>query len=568
MCGIWGYISKLKNFSSTKKKELYYSFLNIQSRGPDRTNFLELVENVRMFFGFHRLAIMDRSTKGDQPFVLEYKNRTIYCLCNGEIFNFQEIKEKYNLETYSNSDCEVIPLLYEKVNFDILLQELVGEFAFMIIDVYHDQNKIIVKGARDQIGVRPMFYGHDDNGFAFCSEMKGLKDIVDRSSIKPFPPGSYIDMVIDSTDDIKMDFEIKQYYSLDVSPRYVDLNDETLFKPEILQPYFKNIVNHFERSVICRAESDRPTGALLSGGLDSSLVVAILSRYYKEKYNKRMRTFSIGMPGSTDEKYARMVANHCGTDHTHIQFTTDEFLSVIKDVIWATETHDITTIRASVGQYLISKWISENTDIKVLYIGDGSDELCSGYMYFHKCPTPNEAHEENKKLLKELYLYDVLRADRGIASNGLEARVPFLDYRFVDYYLSLDPRLRVPHNGVEKWLLRSAFKESGYLPNKVLFRKKEAFSDGVSSKEKSWYQIIQDKAETIYSDEEFKVSEDILKQNGEYPIPPNKEALYFRNLFLALFGPKVHTVIPKYWLPNWCGDITEPSARVLDIYKD
>jgi len=542
--------------------------LNIQSRGPDRTNFLELVENVRMFFGFHRLAIMDRSTKGDQPFVLEYKNRTIYCLCNGEIFNFNELKEKYNLETYSNSDCEVIPLLYEKLDFEILLQDLIGEFAFMIIDVYHDQNKIIVKGARDQLGVRPMFYGHDDNGFAFCSEMKGLKDIVDRSSIKPFPPGSYIDIIIDSMDDnnIKMEFDIKPYYILKDFTR-VNLSDEDLFKQENLQPYFDKIFELFEKCVICRAESDRPTGALLSGGLDSSLIVSIIAKYYKEQYNKKLRTFSIGMEGSTDEKYAKMVAKHCDTEHTHIKFTTNEFLDAIKDVIWTTETHDITTIRASVGQYLISKWISENTDIKVLYIGDGSDELCSGYMYFHNAPSPEESHEENKKLLSELYLYDVLRADRGIAGNGLEARVPFLDYRFVDYYLSLDPRLRVPHNGMEKWLLRTAFEKSGYLPNEILFRKKEAFSDGVSSKEKSWYQIIQDKANTLYTDEELKLTQDILQKCNEYPIPPNKEALYFRNLFHSLFGEKVYTVIPKYWLPKWCGDINEPSARVLDVYK-
>jgi asparagine synthase (glutamine-hydrolysing) len=309
-------------------------------------------------------------------------------------------------------------------------------------------------------------------------------------------------------------------------------------------------------------ESDRELGALLSGGLDSSLVVSIASKYLHQ-FGKRLKTFSIGLPGSTDKEYAEMVATFCNTDHTHIELTTEYFLSALKHVIYATETFDITTIRASTGQYLVSKWISEHTNIKVLLIGDGSDELTAGYMYFHKAPSPTDLHIENKKLLTEIHFYDVLRADRGIATHGLEARVPFLDHRFVDLYMSLDPSLRIPtESRIEKWLLRKSFDTGRYLPAPVLWRKKEAFSDGVSSVQKSWYQIVQESAEQMYTDEQLASAQQLYTHCP----PPTKEALYFRDIFESLY-PNTSHVIPHYWLPNWCGDIKEPSARVLDVYK-
>jgi asparagine synthase (glutamine-hydrolysing) len=252
-----------------------------------------------------------------------------------------------------------------------------------------------------------------------------------------------------------------------------------------------------------RLESDRDIGALLSGGLDSSLVVSIAAKYLK-KQGKTLRTYSIGIPGSTDKQYAEMVSKHCGTVHTHVEFSQNEFLNALPKVIKATETFDITTIRASTGQFLISEWIQKKRNDKVILIGDGADELCSGYMYFHNAPNAQESHDENIRLVQDIQYYDSLRADRCIAYNGLEARVPFLDHHFVDLYLNISKELRIPtqhdqsHRKVEKWLLRKAFDlDEQYLPDDVLWRRKEAFSDGVSSRDKSWYEIIQEDVEEI-----------------------------------------------------------------------
>ena len=324
--------------------------------------------------------------------------------------------------------------------------------------------------------------------------------------------------------------------------------------------------------MICRLESDRPIGALLSGGLDSSLVVSIAAAHLK-KLGKRIRTFSIGIPGSTDKEFAEMVAKHCDTDHTHVEFTEQHFLEAIPEVILATETYDTTSIRASVGQFLISRWIKENTIIKVLLIGDGSDEVAAGYMYFHNAPSPFTSHIENVRLVQDIRFFDSLRADRCIAYNGIEARVPFLDHLFIDLYLSIPYEYRVPlqegciGRKIEKWLLRKSFDRNNYvapyLPAAVLWRKKEAFSDGVSSKQKSWYQVIQDNLESMYVSDEFK--DPMITSHIS---PKTKESLHYRLIFNKYFHPDAAGVIPYYWLPKWCGDITDPSARILKVYDE
>lgn len=310
--------------------------------------------------------------------------------------------------------------------------------------------------------------------------------------------------------------------------------------------------------------ADRPLGALLSGGLDSSLVVGVAAKYMKERCGKKLRTFSIGMPGGTDGPYAKRVAEFCGTEHTHFELTTQDFLDAIREVIASIATFDITTVRASVGQYLVSKKISQETDIKVLLIGDGSDELCSGYMYFHKAPSAEASHLENCRLLKEIGLFDVLRADRGIARHGLEARCPFLSFDFIDLYLKLDCRLRVPVEGVEKWLLRKAFEGTNTIPEEVRVRAKCAFSDGVSKKEKSWFQIIGDRmADGVFTEEELLLA----MKSYKHVAPVSYESLFYRRTYEEFFGNTAH-IIPHYWLPKWCGDIKEPSARVLDVCRE
>jgi asparagine synthase (glutamine-hydrolysing) len=565
MCGIWGYIALTNNYNIQK---LFSSFMTVQKRGPDRTKLEIINEFVNIYLGFHRLAIMDRTTYGDQPFTLEVKNdsenRSLYAICNGEIYNYKKLVTENNFILKSGSDCEVLLHLYVKYGFKNMLSMLRGEFALCIIDIDHNNNNIKAHISRDQTAVRPLFVGMDINGIAFSSTLNGLIGLVEYSKIRQVSRG--------------------EFYSFNLQPDFTNIISDTYhtlmstcninFTDYKLQTIQDTIQNTFTESVIARLESDRPMGALLSGGLDSSLVVSIASEHFRKK-GQVLKTFSIGIPGATDKKYAEMVASHCGTEHTHVEFTQQDFLDAIVHVVRATETWDTTTIRASTGQYLVSKWIRQNTSIKVLLIGDGSDELCSGYMYFHNAPTPLDSHNENIRLIEDIQYYDVLRADRCIAYNGLEARVPFLDHNFVDLYLSLPHELRVPivekdrgTRKVEKWLLRKSFDKLNsegvpYLPEDVLWRMKEAFSDGVSSCSKSWYSIIQENVKDRYTEHEFN-AEDV-----SYHIKPfTKESLHFRKLFNELFDYRVAHVVPYYWMPLWSGDIKDPSARVLSVYNN
>lgn len=545
MCGIWALLlNKSENIS-------FESFFLLSARGPDQS-YLIMYPKIKI--GFHRLAIMDLSIKGDQPFKLEFHNRTIYTICNGEIYNFHELIQKYNLKTESKSDCEVIIKLYTKIGISQLVKELHGEYAFVIIDMNtNDHEDVVVHACRDYFGIRPLFISYGDFGIGFSSEIKGF---CLGGTVEHFKPRNY--MTIFKNNGVWTIPEYTEYYSFDKITNFTNCS---------LDIIYTNIRDKLYEAVKMRLVSDRPLGCLLSGGLDSSLISSIASKLLKET-GKQLLTFSIGMPGSTDETYAKIVANYIGSNHTHVIYEPAVWLDTIEEIIKCTETYDTTTIRATTAQYLISKWISENTNIKVLLIGDGSDELCSGYMYFHNSPCPIDAHYENINLLENIHFFDVLRADRGIASNGLEARVPFLDKNFVEYYLNIDPNLRVPQYGLEKHLLRHAFKNYGYLPDNVLMRPKEAMSDGISSQNKSWYQIIQEHINSKYTEDEF------LEKTKKYVhnIPKSKESLYYREIFELLFENKEHKnlekIVPYYWLPKWCGNITEPSARVLNVYKE
>ena len=399
---------------------------------------------------------------------------------------------------------------------------------------------------RDRIGVRPMFMGFNENNeYGFSSEIKGLSGIFE--TIEVFTPGTIVTLNY-NLNDINFKLSKQIYYPFDYDTKLTDL--ETIYPLVRYQ---------FTEAVRKRLMSDRPICCLLSGGLDSSLVTAIVASLSENP----IHTFSIGMPGGTDFKYAKMVADKIGSIHTEILFSKEEGIKAIKDVIWAIESYDITTVRASVGQYLISKYIKDNTDNIVVYIGDGSDELTGGYKYFCNAPNSESFHQECVKLIKEIHLYDCLRADRAVSIHGLETRVPFLDSSFVDLYLSIDPKLRMPVNGVEKHLLRQAFDSEDLLPKEVLWREKEAFSDGVSSQKESWFQILQNHINQEISDQEFEMESKKYVLNT----PLTKEAYYYRKIFGKLFEEKHSNVIPHFWLPNWSGNITEPSARVLDVYQ-
>lgn len=557
MCGIWGFFHLHSNKLSSgfpDESKLYNSFLKVKQRGPDSSRFLRIDDGY--FLGYHRLNIMGKHD-GNQPFIIEMEDRTIYCICNGEIYEHKDIAKNLDIEVNSGSDCEVLIHLYLTYGIEQALNFVKGgEFSFAIVDIFHSENslerKVDIYLARDPFGVRPLYTCFDSDNIAFSSSLKGLSNIVPPSLIKEFPPGTYVKVTLEKS---TSSFVRGRYYSHDYPVSVID--DRT--NPDYLEECTLAIEEELTSSVVSMMNSDHPIGALTSGGLDSGIVTAIASKIHIEKYGKPLRTFSVGMPGGTDEKYARETANFCGTEHTHVTFSEVEFIMALDNVIYAIESYDVTTIRASVGQYLLSKWISENTNIKSLLVGDGSDEICSGYLYFHNAPSPKESHLENVRLLKDIHIYDVKRADRGVAENGIETRAPFLKHTFVDEYLSIDPKYRVPRDKQEKWLLRQSFKN--YLPESVLNRKKEAFSDGVSSMENPWYKIVQNVIGTCYTDKVFD------KYKGKHNPPKTKEAVYYRERFNHFFGNCDH-LIPYYWLPKWCGNTVEPSARVLDLEED
>lgn len=507
MCGIFGII----NSDNTK-----YLNSTIKHRGPDNTKQI-MSFSPKYFFTFHRLSINDLSVKGNQPF--ETKDYVI--MCNGEIYNYKNIIKTFNLNCKSTSDCEVIEKLYEKFNdVNKILKYLDGVFAFSIYHKKKDELYLV----RDPIGVRPLYYTYDDdtNILSFASEGKALVG----SNIKQLEPGTIL--YYDSTNITKT-----RYYYL---PTIHNQSEFDLIKFKMKQL--------FMTSVTKRMISDRPIGCLLSGGLDSSLVASLLMKQSKTP----IKTFSVGFKDSEDLKYAKQVADYIGSDHHELILNYDEIISQIPHVIKSIETYDVTTIRASIGMYFLSKYISENHKERVIFSGEGSDELLCGYLYFHKTNNIEDLEIESKRLVSDLYKFDVLRADRCTAAFGLELRVPFLDVNFVNYVLSLSGRVRKPINGIEKYILRKAF-ENNYLPNNILYRKKEAFSDGVGNDTKPFFKHIQEYLrKTVGTQEKYlKCSDDDL------------EKYYYKEVYDTFYKYKP---IDYYWMPRWV-HVTNPSAKVL-----
>ena len=409
--------------------------------------------------------------------------------------------------------------------------ELDAEFVCVIYD--SEQDKYFA--ARDPIGIRPMFYGFTEQGdIMFSSEMKALHEICE--TVKPFPPGHY-------------------YEDGKILP-YRDVAKVEKFSDHDIEDVLKNINHYLTRGVEKRLTSDVPVGFLCSGGLDSSLVCSIAAKIM----DKPIRTFAVGInEDPIDTKYARIVADYLGADHTEVLFTRQDIFDTLSTLIYNIETWDITTIRASMGMYLVSKYIAENTDIKVLMTGEISDEIF-GYKYTDFAPSPDAFQKEAEKRIGEIFMYDVLRADRSISSNGLEARVPFGDLDFVDYVMSIRPELKMNFTGVGKYLLRKAF-EGDYLPQEILYREKAAFSDAVGH---SVTDYLKAWAAEMYSDEDLMMAK--IKYHHSPPI--SKESLMYRDIFEKHF-PGRADVIKSYWMPNkeWenC-DVNDPSARVLPNY--
>jgi asparagine synthase (glutamine-hydrolysing) len=474
---------------------------------------------------------MGLTEAGMQPFELDGN----YVVCNGEIYGFEALRKELIKKGYtfkSDSDCEILLPLYKEYGTE-MFKMLDAEFALILYD--KETNEYIA--ARDPIGIRPLHYGYDKNGvILFASEAKNLVGICDK--IMPFPPG--------------------HYYKNGEFIQYRDMTEVKEVHSDSLDVICTNIREKLIAGVEKRLIADAKVGFLLSGGLDSSLVCAIAAK----KSDKPIRTFAIGMTeDAIDLKYAKEVADYIGSDHTEVYMTPDDVINSLEDVIHLLGTFDITTIRASMGMYLLCKAIHEQTDIRVLLTGEISDELF-GYKYTDFAPNAYEFQEESKKRVRELHMYDVLRADRCISVNSLEARVPFGDLDFAEYVMSIDPELKLNKYNKGKYLLRHAF-EGDYLPHDILYREKAAFSDAVGH---SMVDYLKEYAEKMYTDEEFKT----LSQRYTHARPFTKESLLYREIFEKYYPGQAEMIV-DFWMPNksWKGcNVNDPSARALSNYGD
>lgn len=539
MCGIFF----LKYFTSQKKpKEIILNnFEKIKHRGPDKTVYHF---DKSAFIGFHRLAINGLSEKGDQPFIYDKDNgHKIYVICNGEIYNYKELNKKFKLELdEDDSDCAVIYPLFEKLGLEKMIDLLDGVFAFVIYDTETDN----IYAGRDPIGVRPLFYGVNDNQIGFCSEAKGLSDLMD---VVPFPPGSYFSSVDGFP---KKFFQIDDYKENGPNPYLSLIKDSEIYEA---------VRNVFTKAVHKRLLSDRPIGSLLSGGLDSSLVASIVQKEMK-KNGKCLNTYSIGFKGSPDLKAARIVADYIGSNHHEVNLDMKEIENRLPEIIMQLETWDTTTIRASIGMFFISEYIHKNSQDVVIFSGEGADELCQGYLYFHRQPSDILGYSESMRLMNNLYMYDVLRADRTTAAHGLELRVPFLDKEFMKLISSLPARKICPRKKIEKYLIRQAFSETGLLPDEILWRTKEAFSDGVSSEKNNWLDKIKSLTNASIDNATFELA----KKTTLHCPPRTKEELYYRKIFNAFY--KNDQWIADFWMPKWSPETIDPSARTLTLYSN
>ena len=501
-------------------------FLQTVSRGPDDSRIVDVGKGL---LGFHRLAIMGLTPEGMQPFELDGS----YVVCNGELYGFQKLKDELTAKGYtfqSGSDCELLLPLWREHGVD-MFRLLDAEFALIL---YDGQTGEFI-AARDPIGIRPLYYGFDKKGvIVFASEAKNLTGLCDV--ILPFPPG--------------------HYYKDGKFVCYDDITKVDQVCDDDLETVCKNIHKKLVAGVHKRLVADAKVGFLLSGGLDSSLVCANAESESKTP----IRTFAIGMrEDAIDLKYAREVADYIGSDHTEVIMTREQVLDSLDFVIKMLGTFDITTIRASMGMYLLCKWIHENTDIRVLLTGEISDELF-GYKYTDFAPSAEEFQKESEKRIRELHMYDVLRADRCISVNSLEARVPFGDLDFVRYVLAIDPAKKMNVYGKGKYLLRHAF-EGDYLPHDILYREKAAFSDAVGH---SMVDHLKAFAEDCYTDEQFEAR----RTRFAHAQPFTKESLLYREIFEKYY-PGQSEMIVDFWMPNkaWEGcDVNDPSARVLSNY--
>jgi asparagine synthase (glutamine-hydrolysing) len=487
----------------------------LNHRGPDDYGSKK-IGKCRM--DFYRLAINDLTPMGMQPFI----DNNQMLVCNGEIYNH---KQHRTGEEKGSSDCEVLIPLIKSFGIVGALKQINGDFAF----VYTDGKRVLA--ARDHVGVRPLFYTrYNEGSIAFASEVKALLFL--NSEIFVFPPGHIYDSHVD-------DF-ICYYNNYWPINKYVTSN------------YLRDIHEALTHAVHDRIENtERDIGFLLSGGLDSSLIASIASR----KLGK-IKTFSIGLPGSPDLEAARKVSKYLQTDHTEVTFTTDEGISHINDVIYSLESYDTTTVRASTPMWLLCKYIKQHSTCRYIFSGEGSDEVLGGYLYFHNAPSVEEFACENMRRLRLIHQFDGLRADRCAGAHGLDLIVPFLDKTFIDVCMTMNQNLKM--DVIEKKVLREAF--IGYLPDEVLWRQKDGMSDAVGT---NWVEQVKSYAERDVDDILFK---EIKTKCRHFNVPLTKEEAMYRNMFWKMYGKDNDHLISEIWRPRWT-EVKDPSARLLDAHR-
>ena len=502
MCGIIG-VFELKSKYSDLRPTVLEMAKKVRHRGPDWSG---IYCDTNVILAHERLAIVDPKS-GGQPLYSE--DRNVILAVNGEIYNHLELKKgfpDYHFQT--QSDCEIILALYKQKGAGFL-EDLNGIFAFALYDKENDCYLI----ARDHMGIIPLYMGWDKNGnFYVASELKALEGVCNK--IQEFLPGHYIYS--------KESIELKQWYRRDWT-EYQNVENSASDIPELRKA--------LEDAVHRQLMSDVPYGVLLSGGLDSSIISAITKKYAAKRIESddtqtawypQLHSFAVGLVDSPDLAAARKVADHIGSVHHEINFSVQEGLDAIKDVVFHLETYDVTTIRASTPMYLLARVI-KSMGIKMVLSGEGADEIFGGYLYFHKAPNAKAFHEETVRKLGKLHLYDCLRANKSLAAWGIEGRVPFLDKEFMDVAMRLNPEDKMAKNGkMEKWILRKAFEE--YLPESIVWRQKEQFSDGVGY---NWIDTLKVTANEKVSDEE------LANAKFRFPINPpmSKEEYHYRTIF-------------------------------------
>lgn len=569
MCGIFA----LLNTDDKKENQIVIKeqFNKGKRRGPEYSR-LEY-SYLKTILGFHRLAINGLNTESNQPIVFN----DIVLICNGEIYNYKKLYNWMKVTSTTDSDCEVIIHMYLKYGIEQTLLMLDGVYSFVLYD-FRLNNNIInndIYIARDPFGVRPLYklYNINDNNnlynlYGFASELKCLEYFYNLNlhhyRIEQFQPGTY------------SVFEYGKYVNafwkpvIENKPYFIPTFPYTKLSLEVyplMEDIFYNVSNHLNNAVIKRCNTtERPVACLLSGGLDSSLIAALVSNYFGEK-GIQIETYSIGLVNSEDIKYARIVSDYICSKHTEIIVSEYDMFNAIPEVIKAIESYDTTTVRASIGNYLIGKYIAVNSVAKVIFNGDGSDELFGGYLYMYNCPDDIEFDKETRRLLKDIHLFDVLRSDKSISSNGLEPRTPFLDRSFANYILSIPSYFR-NHNNFdqpEKYILRNSFSGKYFcnnsgrniLPDSILWRKKEAFSDGVSNQGRSLFTILQEFIATYYNT--HILGSELHKPSIEL------EKRYYKEIFDREF-PNCQHILPYFWMPRYTNAI-DPSARTLEVYN-